>query len=224
MRTRNPGHQASKDWRLNWISTSSEKCIYHGGRNCKCRNKAYCYRHRIATRGRAQTGKAEARQRWTPREKVCRVPWVRRSVVKSGLSYLHSSVLPGLCLPSGQLSVLFFHTWPIMGPSPGVQAPLSQDGTRSVGFWDEQDWLWPGIITWFWPTRSLFCTCVVSPLLQKSREGDPLILYSNRVLPLFVLAMTTTLWCLQETDIGYLLYFCCCFHFRGWTGGWLQMP
>ena len=142
---------------------------------------------------------------------------------KKWLSYSYISVLPGLCLPSGQLSVLFFHTWPILGPSPGVHAPLSQDGTQSAGFWDEQD-SWPGILTWLLTHKESFCTCIASPLLQKSREWDPLILYSKRALLLFVLAMTSTVWCLQETDTGYLLYFCCYFPFGGWTGGWLQMP
>ena len=33
-------------------------------------------------------------------------------------------------------------------------------------------------------------------------NGDPLILYSNRVLPFFVLAMTITLRILQETNSG----------------------
>ena len=47
----------------------------------------------------------------------------------------------------------------------------------------------------FWPPRSLFaskepfCTCVGSPLSQKRGSEDPIILYSNRVLPLFVLAL-----------------------------------
>ena len=38
-----------------------------------------------------------------------------------------------------------------------------------------------------------FCTYVVFPLSPKGGNGDPLILYSKRVLFLFVLAMTVTL-------------------------------
>ena len=35
----------------------------------------------------------------------------------------------------------------------------------------------------------------VSPLSQKREKGDPLIVYIDRVLPLFVLAMTIPLRC-----------------------------
>ena len=38
-------------------------------------------------------------------------------------------------------------------------------------------------------------------------------------LPIFVFAMTITSRCLQEANTGYLPCFCCCFHFRGQTGG-----
>ena len=59
------------------------------------------------------------------------------------------------------------------------------------------------------------------------RIGDPVILYSNRVLSLLVLVvtitltivMTITLRCLQETKTGCLPCFCCYFHFGGKTGG-----
>ena len=41
MKTRNPSHQTSKGQRLEavfpWIFAPNEKCIYHRGRNCKCR-------------------------------------------------------------------------------------------------------------------------------------------------------------------------------------------
>ena len=40
-----------------------------------------------------------------------------------------------------------------------------------------------------------------------------LILYSQRFLPLFVLAMIIPLRCLQETKTDYLPCFCCYFHF-----------
>ena len=54
----------------------------------------------------------------------------------------------------------------------------------------------------------------VSPLSQKREKGDPLIIYIDRVLPLFVLAMTIPLRCWQDSNTGYLP---CCynFHFSG---------
>ena len=60
----------------------------------------------------------------------------------------------------------------------------------------------------------------VSSLSQNmGREsGDPLILYSNRVLPLFIFAMTIISNCLKERSTTHLFCFCCYFHFRGQTG------
>ena len=62
----------------------------------------------------------------------------------------------------------------------------------------------------------------VSSLSQNmGREsGDPLILYSNRVLPLFIFAMTIISNCLKERSTTHLFCFCCYFHFRGQIGGW----
>ena len=37
----------------------------------------------------------------------------------------------------------------------GVRAYLSQDGSQSEGFWEEQDSLWPGIILWLWVQGAL---------------------------------------------------------------------
>ena len=110
------------------------------------------------------------------------------------------SVLLGLCLPSRQLSDFFFHIWPTIEASPGF-------ASQSEVFWEEQDSLRPGFIPWLLTHKEPFCTCVVSLLPQKEGSEDPLIFYSNRVLPLFVLAMTITLTiamtltlrCLQET-------------------------
>ena len=67
-----------------------------------------------------------------------------------------------------------------------------------------------------------------APLSHKGGGiGEPLILYSNRVFPLFVLAMiitltiavTITLRSLLEAKTGYVPCFCCYFHFGGQTGG-----
>ena len=74
-------------------------------------------------------------------KRVCVSLLVRRSAVKRGLSRLYKAVLLGLCLPSGQLSGLFFHIWFTLL---GGHLPLSQDGSQSDGFWEEQDSLWPG--------------------------------------------------------------------------------
>ena len=68
------------------------------------------------------------------------------------------------------------------------------------------------------PTRSLSVNMQHLPCPKRGWSRDPLILYSNRVLPLFVLAMTITLRCLQETKTGYLPCFCCYFHFGEQTG------
>ena len=111
------------------------------------------------------------------------------------------SILLGLCLLSGQLSGFFFHIWPTVGASPGC---ASQSGV----FWEEQDSLTPGFIPWLLTHKEPFCTCVVSLLSQKKGSGDPLIFYSNRILSIFVLAMTITLTiamtltlrCLQGTS------------------------
>ena len=56
----------------------------------------------------------------TQRERVWAYPLVRRSTEKRPVSHLHGSVLADVCLPSGQLSGFFFHTWPTLGPLPGV--------------------------------------------------------------------------------------------------------
>ena len=45
----------------------------------------------------------------------------------------------------------------------GAHSHLSQDGSQSEGFWEEQDSLWPGIILTF-DSRKPLCTCIESPL------------------------------------------------------------
>ena len=54
------------------------------------------------------------------REMVWASPLVRRRAGKRLLSHVYKAVLLGLCLPSGQLSGFFFHTWPTLEPSPRV--------------------------------------------------------------------------------------------------------
>ena len=92
-------------------------------------------------------------------------PLVRRSIVKRQLSQLHRSVLLGLCLPLANYLVPF-STPNLPWDTPlGVHAPLSQDGSRSEGFWEVQNSLWPGIIPDFDPQRAFLCMCSVSLVL-----------------------------------------------------------
>ena len=112
---------------------------------------------------------------------------------------------------------------------PWVHAYPSAKVGLKVKALGEQDALWPGIIPWLLTPKEPFCPGVVSPLSHKGGIGDPLILSSTRVFPLFVLAViitlttavTITLRSLQEAKTGYLPCFCCYFHFGGQTGGWL---
>ena len=52
---------------------------------------------------------------------------------------------PGLHLPSGQSPCLFSRVNLSQDPPWSVHAYLSQVGSQSEGFWEEQD-SWPGII------------------------------------------------------------------------------
>lgn len=77
----------------------------------------------------------------------------------------------------------------------------------------------------FLTPKEPFCTCVVSPESRgrgwgSGRErGDHLILYPNRIFPLFVPAMAVILRCLQEIKPGCLPCLSCYFYFRWQTGG-----
>ena len=62
------------------------------------------------------------------------------------------------------------------------------------------------------PCPQSVCVCVWRGV---GWGGEDLKLYSNRALPLFVLAMTIILRCLQETKTGYSPCFCCYVHFGG---------
>ena len=67
---------------------------------------------------------------------------------------------------------------------------------------------------------ALLCMCSVSLVPRRRGAREPLILYSDRILPLFVLATTIVLRYLQKTKSGYLLCFYCYFHFGEQTEGW----
>ena len=90
--------------------------------------------------------------------------WAIKEALKKQLSHLYRSVL--LCLPSGQLSGLFFHIWFTLL---GGHLPFSQDGSQSDGFWEEQDSLWPGDILTFDLQGAL------SPKGGKGRFLNPLL-------------------------------------------------
>ena len=84
-------------------------------------------------------------------------------------SHLCKLVLPSLCLLSGQLSGFFLYTLPIWDPPLAAHAALSQDGSGSKGFWEEQDSLWRHYTLTFDP-QGAFCACIVSPLSQTRGE------------------------------------------------------
>jgi len=141
--------------------------------------------------------------------------------VKRQLSQLHRSVLLGLCLPLANYLVPFSTPnlpwtlpWVCMLPSAKMDLEVKASGRYKTHYGLE--------LSLILTHKEPFCACVVSPLSYK-RWGrgsrDPLILYSNKVLPLFVFLMTITLQCLQEINTGYLPCLCWYFHFRGQTGG-----
>ena len=84
----------------------------------------------------------------------------------------------------------------------GAYVPLNQDGSQSEGFREKQDPSWLGIIPELLTHKEPFCACVKAPLSQMAENGDPLILYSNKVLSLFVLTITITLRSLQEAKLA----------------------
>ena len=105
----------------------------------------------------------------------------------------------------------------------GAHAPLSQNAPRCEGVWEKQESPWPGVVPWLLTPKEPFCTGVCLPCPKERGSGNPLILYSDKVLPLFVPAMTVTLNHPQETKLGYLPCLCHCFHFGEQTRGWFQM-
>ena len=150
------------------------------------------------------------------------VPPVRKKAVKRRLSQLYRSVLQGLCLPSGQFSDFFSPhltypetlPWVCTYPSAKMNLKVTSSGRSKT----HMSWHYP--LT-FDPQGAFVRICSVSLVPKEVGSGDPLILYSNRVLPLFVLTMANTLKCLQETNTGYLPCFFYYFHFRGQKGACL---
>ena len=106
--------------------------------------------------------------------------------------HLHRSVLPGLCLPSGQIRGFFFQTWLTLGPFSGVHThpsakmdlKVKASGRSKTHYGLE---LSPG----FWP-QEYFRAFVVS-LLSFTHTG---------FLPFFVIAMIIPLRCLQAQRLA----------------------
>ena len=117
-----------------------------------------------------------------------------RSAVKRGSSHLYKAVLLGLCLPSGQLSGFFFHTWPTLGPSHKVHTHLSAKRDLKV-----KDMAW----NYGLELSSDFWLQAFLPVWSVS-----LIFYSEGSFPLFVLALVIPLRCYQKIKTGYLPCFC----------------
>ena len=74
---------------------------------------------------------------------------------------------PGLHLPSGQSPCLFALANLSQDPPWSMHAHLSQVGSQSKGFWEEQGSLWPGIILWILTSKQPFWACVVFPLTNR---------------------------------------------------------
>ena len=133
-----------------------------------------------------------------------------RSAVKRQLSHLRRSVFPDLCLQVGNYPHFFFHIWPTLGPSSECTCLLSEGGSWSEDFCEEQDSLWSGVIPWLLTPKEPFCTCVASPLSPKwgkcrslnplPKQGFASVLALNVTL---TIALSITLRCLQETKTGY---------------------
>ena len=102
-----------------------------------------------------------------------------------------------------QVFVYLQHNYLVPFPTPdlpwdpplGAHSPLSQDGSRSEGFWEEQDSYGLVLPLDFRSPRSL-SVCVVSLVPRSGAGRDPLILCSNRVLPPSVPATTIIQRCL----------------------------
>ena len=137
---------------------------------------------------------------------------------KRGSCHLYRSVLPGLCLPSGQLSG-FFST-PDLPWDPPLGCPCTPQ-PRWISKWSLlgrvrfiMAWHYP--LT-FDPHAAFLCMCSVSLVPEEEGREIPESFIQTGF------CFSVSLRCLQETNTGYLPCFCFYFHFRGKTGGWLWM-
>ena len=131
------------------------------------------------------------------------IPPVRGSSVKRRGQVIYSSHLGQFFRVFVFLQASYLVSFPTPDlpwePPLGAHLPLSQDGSQSEASWEEQDSYGLAFSLEFWPKKP-FCACAVSPLSQKSEFFN-----HTGLCPLFILAVTITLRCLQETNTGYLL-------------------
>ena len=105
----------------------------------------------------------------THKEKVWASPLVRRSTVKRKISHWHRSVLLGR-LPSDQLSGFFFHTWPTLGPSPGVcMYPSAKMDLEVKASGRSKTHYGLELFSDFWLQGAFLCMCIVSLILYSER-------------------------------------------------------
>ena len=143
----------------------------------------------------------------TQRERVWVSPLVRRTAVKRWWSHLCKSVLQGLCLPFASYLVSFPTRGLPWDPPLGAHAPLNQDRSQVKASRRSKTHYGLLLSPEFWPTRSSFAHLEYLPCPRNGGRRNPVILYSDRVFPLFVLALIITLTiaipifsrCLQET-------------------------
>ena len=69
-----------------------------------------------------------------------------REMPLGSVNSLQRGSFPGLHLPSGQSPCLFALANLSQDPPWSMHPHLSQVGSQSEAFWEEQDSLWPGII------------------------------------------------------------------------------
>ena len=97
---------------------------------------------------------------------------MRRSAIRRQLSHLCRAGLPGLCLSLTNFLVSFSTPDLSWDPSLGTHTPLSQDGSWSEGFWEEQDSLWLVLSPDLCPLGAFLLMCSVS-CPQKGGNGAP---------------------------------------------------
>ena len=115
-------------------------------------------------------------------------------------------LLPGLCLPSGQLPGFFSHTWPTLGPTPGCTLTPQPRWILKWKFLGGARLLmaWHYLLS-FEPQEAFLCMCSVSLVPKEWGAEIPESFTHTGFCPLSVLTLTIIVRCLQETNNGYLL-------------------
>ena len=126
---------------------------------------------------------------------------VVKSFIQGSSSGSLSSFRPIMWLLFPHLTYLWT-LWVLTYPSPKMDLEVKASGRSRTHY---------GLVLSLLTHKGPFYVCVVSPFPKKTESRDALILYSIRLLTVFVLAMTITLTiamiitlrCLQETNTGY---------------------